>query len=119
MSEQDRAFGAAIADSMDSPSRPGGLPYLNGSGPGTSPMAGNYGAVGTQPDEEVFRKIREDRARCDASLKAYMDEGIIRWRRRMPPPAPQYANTFDKIQAGFSARAAGPAVRGGRLTGRC
>ena len=104
MSEQDRAFGAAIADSMDSPSRPGRLPYLNGSGPGTSPMAGNYGAVGTQPDEEVFRKIREDRARCDASLKAYMDEGQG-WR---PPPAPQYANTFDKIQAGFSARGAGP-----------
>ena len=107
MSEQDRAIGAAIADSMDTPSRApsgrGNLPYINGAGPGTTPVPGCYGESGTQPGEDVFREIREDRARSDASLKAYMDEGQG-WR---PPPAPRYANTFDKIQAAYSGRGGG------------
>ena len=65
----------------------GSLPYLNGAGPGSAPMAGNYGAVGTQPDEEVFRKIREDRARSDASLQAYGPPRLSGWDGGCPAAA--------------------------------
>ena len=87
----------------------GSLPYLNGAGPGSAPMAGNYGAVGTQPDEDAFRKIREDRARSDASLQAYARRDYPVGTADAPPP-PRYGNTFDKIQAGFAARGGGPAA---------
>ena len=54
-----------------------------------------------------FRKIREDRARSDASLQAFCRRDYPVGTADAPPP-PQYANTFDKIQAGFSARGGGP-----------
>ena len=82
-------------------------PYLNGAGPGNQPLAGNYGNPGTQPGEDFFRKIREDNARSNASLKAY-------GRRDCPvatadaPPAPHYATDMEKIQAGYSGQGGGP-----------
>ena len=65
----------------------GNLPYLNGAGPGSAPMAGNYGAVGTQPDEEVVSEDSRGPRPLRRIAASVLSPGLSGWHGGCPAAA--------------------------------
>ena len=118
MSEQDRAFGAAIADSMDSPSRPGWL------------AVSQWRRAGVRADGREFRRGRNAAGRGSLSEDSRGPGALRRIAASIRPPrlsgwdggcpaAAAIRKHFRQDPGGVLCPGRRSRARGGRLTGRC